>query len=95
MSSATADVLSYINSLPDKMQRIAQELRLVILETMPQAEETIRYGIPTYVLNGQNAVHFGVYAKHIGFHPTPGVISQFVKRAGWLHLGKGLCAIPI
>jgi uncharacterized protein YdhG (YjbR/CyaY superfamily) len=34
-----------------------------------QAEETIKYGMPTFVLDG-NLVYFAAFKKHIGFYGT-------------------------
>ncbi len=45
-------------------------------ECVPEATETIAYGIPTFRLHG-NQLQFGAYEKHIGFYPTPSVIYAF------------------
>ena len=66
----------YIKTFPKEVQKILQGLRATIKAVAPDAGETISYGIPTFVLNG-NLVHFAAYKKHIGFYPDvqrhPGV----------------------
>jgi uncharacterized protein YdhG (YjbR/CyaY superfamily) len=45
-------------------------MRSTIRKAAPDAEETIKYQMPTFALKG-NLVHFAVYKKHIGFYPVP------------------------
>lgn len=59
----------YIASFPKKIQDILRQLRLVIKDSAPQAEEAISYRMPTFKLNG-NLVHFAAFKNHIGFYPT-------------------------
>lgn len=50
-------------------QRSALEkLRAQILAAAPGAEETISYGMPTFVLHG-HLVAFGAFKKHLSFFP--------------------------
>ena len=66
----------YIATFPENVQDILQEIRKVIRESAPEAEEAISYGMPTFKLNG-NLVHFAAYEKHIGFYPAPSGIEAF------------------
>lgn len=60
----------YIAGYPDNVQAIMQKLRVTIKRAAPKAEETIKYGMPTFMLNG-NLVYFAGAKKHIGFYPVP------------------------
>lgn len=44
---------------------------------MPNATETMAYGIPTYKIKNKNLVHFGGAKNHIGFYPGPSPIVFF------------------
>ncbi|MBP6949012.1 MAG: DUF1801 domain-containing protein [Candidatus Pacebacteria bacterium] len=79
---------SYIATFPIDVQNILQQLRKTVQESAPGAQETIKYGIPTFVLHG-NLVHFGGYKKHIGFYPTPSAIEAFKKELSPYKLAKG------
>ncbi|HKY78839.1 MAG TPA: DUF1801 domain-containing protein [Anaerolineales bacterium] len=59
----------YIKPFPPKVRSLLNEVRKAVRKAAPKAEETIKYGMPTYVQNG-NAVSFGAYENHIGFYPT-------------------------
>src|SRR5258708_4307622 len=58
----------YIASFPNDIQEVLQKIRTTIRTAAPDAEETIKYQMPTFTLNG-NLVHFATFKKHIGFYP--------------------------
>ena len=58
----------YIASFPESIQIVLEQLRSVIREAAPQAEEAISYAMPSFKLNG-NMIWFGAFSKHIGFYP--------------------------
>lgn len=59
----------YIARFPKNVRDVLEELRRIIRESAPGAEETISYGIPTFDLNRRHLVHFAAYKKHVGFYP--------------------------
>ena len=59
----------YIKPFPPKIRSLLKEMRKAVRAAAPDAIETIKYGMPTYVQNG-NLVSFGAYKAHIGFYPT-------------------------
>ncbi|MFD0750650.1 iron chaperone [Mucilaginibacter calamicampi] len=78
----------YITSFPDDVQVLLQKIRNTIHAAAPNATEAIKYGIPTFILNG-NLVHFGGYKKHIGFYPAPMGIEAFKEETAQYEAGKG------
>lgn len=84
----------YINSFPDEVQALLQSLRQTIKEEAPDAQEVIKYGIPTFVLNG-NLVHFGGYKNHIGFYPTPSGTEAFQEEIAPYKARKGTIQFPL
>jgi uncharacterized protein YdhG (YjbR/CyaY superfamily) len=84
----------YINTFPEDVQLILQDLRQTIREAAPQAEETINYQMPTFKLNG-NLVHFAAYKKHIGFYPTPSGIEAFKEELAPYKVSTGAVQFPI
>jgi uncharacterized protein YdhG (YjbR/CyaY superfamily) len=84
----------YIRIFPPDIQNILEQIREIIHEIVPEAEETIKYGIPTFTLNG-NLVHFGAYQSHIGFYPTPSAIEAFEKELFPYEHSKGTIRFPI
>ena len=91
-TSKTID--EYIRTFPPDIRKILERLREIVHESAPGAEEAIRYGIPTFRLNG-NLVHFAAYKNHIGFYPEPSGIESFRNElAPYIH-GKGTVQFPI
>jgi uncharacterized protein YdhG (YjbR/CyaY superfamily) len=84
----------YINTFPEDVQRILNQLRQTIREAAPEAEETINYQIPTFTLNG-NLVHFAAFENHIGFYPTPSGMEAFKEDLSGYKSAKGSVQFPI
>jgi len=84
----------YIATFPKNIQSIIQELRRVIRESAPGAEEDIRYQMPTFRLNG-NLVHFAAFKSHIGFYPTPSAIEAFKEQLASYKTSKGAIQFPL
>lgn len=75
-SNSPQTVDDYIAGFPDTIQSILQQIRTIIRETVPDADEVISYQIPTYRLQG-NLVHFAAFKHHIGIYPTPTGVEAF------------------
>lgn len=82
---------AYLKGVPKHALPKLQELRALCLERIPNAEEVIRYGMPTIQLGGKNFVHFAATKGHLGFYPTPSGVTAFeheLKKNG-LSYSKG------
>jgi uncharacterized protein YdhG (YjbR/CyaY superfamily) len=85
----------YIASQPADRQKLLQELRALIKETAPDAQEKISYQMPTFALKGKNLVHFAAFKNHIGFYPTPRGIEAFQEELSGYKMSKGAIQFPI
>ncbi|PRY55158.1 uncharacterized protein YdhG (YjbR/CyaY superfamily) [Arcticibacter pallidicorallinus] len=94
MDKTFNDTESYISSFPENVRLILQQLRSAIKEAAPEAEETIKYDMPTYVQHG-NLVHFAAYRNHIGFYATPTGHAAFEQQLSGYKSGKGSVQFPI
>ncbi len=94
MNSTSKDIDSYISTYPKDVQLLLQKMRETIHKAAPAAEEAIKYGIPTFVLNG-NLVHFGGFKNHIGFYPAPQGIKEFQKELSLYEGAKGSIKFPL
>ncbi len=84
---------SYISGYPAEVQTLLQQMRATIHKAAPKAEEAMKYGIPTFVLNG-NLVHFGAFNRHIGFYPASSGKSTFRKEFSVYKGAKGSVQFP-
>lgn len=60
------NVDEYLNGLPEDIRYMLEEIRVVIKETAPMAEEVISYKVPTYKYHGP-LVHLFVSGDHCSF----------------------------
>lgn len=90
-----ATIDAYIADFPQDVQTILQEIRSLIGETAPEAEEYIGYGMPGFKLNGKPLVYFAGYKNHIGFYATPTGHEAFVDELANYKQGKGSVQFPL
>lgn len=88
------EIASYITQFPLSTQNILQQLRNTILLWVPDASEKMAYGLPTLVLHG-NLVHYGAWAKHIGFYPGASGIAHFSHEFQNYSYSKGAVQFPL
>lgn len=84
----------YIAAFPTDVQEILEQIRTTIREAAPEAEEAIKYRIPTFVLN-ENLVHFAAFKNHVGFYPTRSGIEKFKDELSSYEGAKGSVRFPI
>lgn len=85
----------YISQFPKETQKHLAQVRATIRKAAPKAEEAIKYGIPTFVLNGKNLVHFGGFEHHVGFYPAPTGMAAFKDALAPYKQGKGSVQFPL
>src|SRR5215510_1400826 len=84
----------YIADFPLDVQPLLEKVRAAIKKAAPQAEEAIKYQIPTFVLNG-NLIHFGGYKNHIGLYPGSKPIEEFKDELSRYEISKGTVRFPL
>ena len=94
MADTTNPIDSYIEQFPEETREKMENIRQIIKEVAPEANETISYGIPTFKLK-TNLVHFAGYKKHIGFYPTPSGIEAFKQELSEYEVSKGTVKFPL
>ena len=92
--TAPKTIDEYIAGFPQEVQEILEKVRRTIRKAAPDAEETIKYQMPTFTLEG-NLVHFAAFKKHIGFYPVPSGIEKFKKELSVYEGGKGSVRFPL
>lgn len=92
--AATVD--AYIAAAPPGAQQRLVELRALYRRVIPQAEECISYGLPTYRLpNGAGRLHFGLAGNQYAVYgQVPAVIADELRAVG-LRPGRGTVHFPL
>ena len=84
----------YISSSPKDVQSTLQQLRNVIHEAAPEAQEVISYSMPAFKQNGI-LVYFAAFKDHIGFFPTSSGVAAFQKELSPFDTSKGTVRFPL
>jgi len=84
----------YIAAYPPEIREILEKVRATIREAAPDAQEAMKYRLPTFTLKG-NLVHFGAFKKHIGFYPAPSGLEQFREELSAYEGSKGAVRFPL
>ena len=72
-----------------------EQIRSLIRETVPEAEESISYDIPTYKVNGKPVIYFAGFRNHVSVYPAPRGVAPFDKELAAYKGGKGTVQFPL
>jgi uncharacterized protein YdhG (YjbR/CyaY superfamily) len=86
---AAASVDEYLAGIePESFRKALLSLREVLRSELPDADEVINYGIPTFKVNGRNVIHYAGFKKHLTLFPG-GIVSDFADRLAGYKTSKG------
>lgn len=88
------DIENYIADCDDNIQETLSELRNIIIDNAPTLIEKIAWGMPTFVLNGKNLVHFASHKNHVGLYPGAEAIVCFEEKLKGYKTSKGTVQFP-
>jgi len=92
-NTAPKNIDEYIAGFPQSVQETLHKLRAIVKEVAPEAEEALKYRMPTFVLR-ENLVHFAAFENHVGFYPTPSAIEAFKTELKGYESAKGSVQFP-
>ena len=73
-----------------------QHLRETILSIVPNAKETISYGMPAFEIDGKVVAGFDGFKKHCSYFPHSGsVLEELDGFPEWCDVSKGTLKFPI
>ncbi len=88
-----ASVDDYIAAQPAEAQVRLRELRAVIRDTIPDAQEVISYGMPAYRLPAGIVTYFGAAKKHCALY---GLVPEgFADELSGYERSKGAVRFPL
>ena len=84
----------YISGFPEATQKILKKIRSTIKKAAPEAEEAIKYSMPTFTLKG-NLVYFAAFKNHIGLYPAPSGDNAINDELSLYKAAKGTLRFPL
>lgn len=89
----TVDI--YIKSIAsEEVQERLKKLRRRIVKIVPEASESIAYGLPAYKYKKKPLVYFGAFSHHIGLYATPSANENFQNDLKGYKQGRGSIQLP-
>ncbi len=86
-------ISGYIAAQPETIQPYLQQVYAVIREALPDVQERISWGMPTF-WQKHNIIHFAAAKKHLGIYPGPEAIHVFAEKLSPYKTSKGAIQFP-
>lgn len=94
MASKPKSVDEYIASFSPDLQLILSTIRQTIADLVPDAQETISYGMPAF-RKGDATVYYAAFRKHIGLYPPVKGNAALMKAVARYAGDKGNLKFPL
>ncbi len=92
--TAPKNYREYASSLAAGARSSLDEIRETIAAALPNATETISYGLPAFEIDGKKLVWFAAFKKHVGFYPGSATIAKFANQLTRYKTAKGSVQFP-
>ena len=93
MKPLSPEIQEYFSTFDGQALDWLVQVRNLIFGLVPDAQEAIKYGIPTVIYYG-NLVHYAAFKKHLGFYPVPSGVEAFADLLAGYKQGKGSIQFP-
>ncbi len=93
-SKKPTTVTDYIDKCPPEVRKKLTEMREILKEVTPNAEESLKWSVPAFSYHRILYTYAG-FKHHIGFYPTPAVMQVFKKELEKYEIGKGSIQFPL
>ena len=94
MSSAEID--DYLADLEEPKRSTLQQLRLTIVDIVPEAAQGISYGVPAFRIGGKVVAGFAAFKNHLSYLPHSGsVFPELQKEVAPYRTSTGALQFPV
>lgn len=66
------EVDTYLSNVEPKQKAELERIRRIVRQTVPDAIESIGYGMPAFKYKGQPLVYYAAFKDHMSLFPTSG-----------------------
>ena len=81
---------NYLNTVAAEQKTELDRIRSIIQQTVPEVEEALSYGMPTFKYEGRPLIGFTASKNHLSIHPfSPSVIIAVKDKLEDYELSKG------
>src|SRR5207302_11013201 len=87
---------AYLDDVGEPKRATLEAVRRTILETVPEAEEVISYGIPAFRVNGNTVAGIAAFKDHLSYVPFSGsVLGQLADDLEGYTMTKSALHFPV
>jgi uncharacterized protein YdhG (YjbR/CyaY superfamily) len=91
-----ARLTTYLDAIEEPKRTTLAQLRDTIMTIVPDAEECISYGMPTFKLRGKTIAGFAAFKNHLSYLPHSGsIIPELAKETERYTSTNGSLNFPI
>jgi uncharacterized protein YdhG (YjbR/CyaY superfamily) len=76
----SAQVTAHLKKFSPDQRKVLSELRDQIVAKLPNAEQVIKYGIPTFLIEGVSVIGFDGFRNHNSIFPYSGSFNSRLKK---------------
>ncbi|WP_312178470.1 DUF1801 domain-containing protein [Arthrobacter sp.] len=76
MAEKAKSVAEYLGALDPEYRAELERIRTLVTQLVPDAEETMSYGMPTLKYKNRALVYFTASKKHMSFYPSSWAIEE-------------------
>lgn len=82
-------VNEYLETVSQEQLTEYNRVRNIVYKIVPEASETMAYGIPTFKYKDKNLIHFGAFKDHVSIFPGANAIELLREKLSSYKLSKG------
>lgn len=82
-------VQEHLETLSPDVRDAVERLRSQLLDLLPDAVETISYGLPTLKVGGRSIIHFAGFKNHCSLFPGGAVVHLYADELTGFKTSKG------
>jgi uncharacterized protein YdhG (YjbR/CyaY superfamily) len=80
---------SYLQTISQPEAAELERIRMIVLETVPAAQEVISYGMPGFKYKGKYLLGMNAFKDHLSLFPTGGPVDALKAKLGNYKISKG------
>jgi uncharacterized protein YdhG (YjbR/CyaY superfamily) len=94
--TSSKSVEDYIAAQAPAVRALLQRVRRTVRKAVPDAEESISYGIPTYKLHRRPVLYFAAWKEHYSLYPSNAqLVAAFRNELAPYEVEKGTIRFPL
>ncbi len=93
MNPKPNSIQEYFSWFPPEIQAKLQQMREILQQALPEAEEVISYHMPAFKTT-EMLVYYAAAKSHLGFYPTSSGVVNFKEELAGYVTSKGAIQFP-